>query len=109
MIPVIGFGAGGHATVVIEILRSMREYDIVGLLDARIERGASVLGVEVLGDDSLMAELKQRGIEHAFIGVGTVSDTQPRRELYEKVAGAGFQIVTAIHTAAIVSVTAQLG
>ncbi len=109
MIPVVGFGAGGHAKVVIEILRSMREYEIVGLLDTRIERGANVLGVEVLGDDSLMAELKGRGIEHAFIGVGTVGDAQPRRQLYEKVVDFGFQIVPAIHAAAIVSSSAQIG
>jgi sugar O-acyltransferase (sialic acid O-acetyltransferase NeuD family) len=109
MTPVIGFGAGGHAKVVIEILRSMREYELVGLLDMRIERGSNVLGVEVLGDDSMMAELKQRGIEHAFIGVGTVGDAQSRRELYEKVVSFGFQIVTAIHAAAIVSLTAQIG
>lgn len=109
MIPVIGFGAGGHAKVVIEILRSMPDYEIVGLLDTRIERGANVLGVEVLGDDSLMAELKERGIEHAFIGVGSVGDSQPRRQLYEKVVGFGFQIVAAIHAAAVVSITAQIG
>ncbi len=109
MIPVVGFGAGGHAKVVIEILRSMREYEIVGLLDTRIERGANVLGVEVLGDDSFMAELKGRGIEHAFIGVGTVGDAQPRRQLYEKVVDFGFQIVPAIHAAAIVSSSAQIG
>ena len=109
MIPVIGFGAGGHAKVVIEILRSTREYEIVGLLDTRIERGANVLGVEVLGDDSMMAELKARGIEHAFIGVGTVGDAQPRRQLYEKVVDFGFQIVPAIHAAAIVSSSAQIG
>jgi len=109
MIRVLGFGAGGHAKVVIEILRSMREYEIVGLLDTRLERGASVLGVEVLGDDSMMAELKQRGLEHAFIGVGTVGDAQPRRELYEKVVSAEFQIVAAIHAAATVSSSAQIG
>jgi UDP-perosamine 4-acetyltransferase len=109
MIAVVGFGAGGHATVVIEILRSMREYEIVGLLDTRIERAASVLGVEVLGDDSMMAELKQRGIEHAFIGAGTVGDAQPRRELYERVVSFGFQIVPAIHAAAMVSSSAQIG
>ena len=48
MIRVLGCGAGGHAKVVIEILRSMREYEIVGLLDTRLERGASVLGVTAL-------------------------------------------------------------
>ena len=109
MIPVVGFGAGGHATVVIEILRSMREYEIVGLLDTRVERDTSVLGVEVLGDDSMMSELKGRGIEHAFIGVGTVGDAQPRRRLYEKVVSFGFQIVPAIHANAVVSVSAQIG
>jgi sugar O-acyltransferase (sialic acid O-acetyltransferase NeuD family) len=110
MIPVVGFGAGGHAKVVIEILRSMQEYEIVGLLDTQKDLWSTrVLGVEVLGDDSLMAELKQRGISHAFIGIGTVGDTQPRRQLYEKVAGFGFQLVPAIHSVAVVSSSATIG
>lgn len=110
MIRVVGFGAGGHAKVVIEILRSMQEYEIVGLLEPRQESwGTKVLGVEVLGDDSMMGELKARGIDHAFIGVGTVGDAQPRRQLYEKVSGLGFRIVPAIHAAAIVSSSAKIG
>lgn len=110
MIPVVGFGAGGHAKVVIEILRSMQEYEIVGLLEAQQRLwGTKVLGVEVLGDDSMMAELKERGINHAFIGVGTVGDAQPRRQLYEKVSGFGFQIVPAIHAASVVSSSAKIG
>jgi UDP-perosamine 4-acetyltransferase len=95
---------------VIEILRSLQGYHIVGLLDAQPElKGKSVLGVEVLGDDSMMAELKQRGVSHAFIGVGTVGDARARRELYEKVLGAGFEIVAAIHAAAVVTSSAQIG
>jgi sugar O-acyltransferase (sialic acid O-acetyltransferase NeuD family) len=110
MIPVVGFGAGGHAKVVIEILRSLQGYHIVGLLDAQQELwGKSVLGVEVLGDDSKMAELKQRGTSHAFIGVGTVGDARPRRELYEKVSGFGFEMVAAIHAASVVSSSATIG
>lgn len=110
MIPVVGFGAGGHAKVVIEILRSLAEYEIVGLLETRRELlGTKVLGVEVLGDDSLIVELNQRGIDHAFIGVGTVGDAQPRRQLYEKVTGSGFKIVPAIHAAAVVSSSAKIG
>ena len=110
MIPVVGFGAGGHAKVVIEILRSMQGHHIVGLLDSRQELwGKQVLGVEVLGDDSLMTELKERGTNNAFIGVGTVGDAQPRRQLYEKVLGFGFQIVPAIHAVAVVSPSATIG
>lgn len=110
MIPVVGFGAGGHATVVIEIVRSMQECEIVGLLEVRSELwGTRVLGVEVLGDDSLMAELKERGIDRAFIGVGIVGDAKPRQQLYEKVTGAGFKIVPAVHAAAVVSASATIG
>jgi len=110
MTPVVGFGAGGHAKVVIEIIRCLPEYEIVGLLEAR--QGlwkTKVLGVEILGDDSLMAELKDRGIGHAFIGVGTVGDVRARRQLYQKVTGFGFEIVAAIHPAAVVSTSAKIG
>lgn len=110
MTPVVGFGAGGHAKVVIEILRCMGEYEIVGLLETRKELwGKRVLEVEVLGDDSLMRELKNRGIEYAFIGVGTVGDARPRTQLYEKVSGFGFQTVAAIHPAAVISASAKIG
>lgn len=110
MIPVIGFGAGGHAKVVIEILRSMQAYEVVGLLDPQEELWSTrVLGVEVLGDDSLILKLRQRGINHAFIGVGSVGDVKPRRQLYEKVADFGFQIVAAMHATAVVSPSATIG
>ncbi len=110
MIPVVGFGAGGHGKVVIEILRAMREYEVVGLLERKPElRGTRVLGVEVLGDDDLMAQLKQRGVNHAFIGLGTIGDTRLRRQLYEKVSGFGFLIVRAIHPTAVIAESANIG
>ena len=110
MIGVVGFGAGGHAKVVIEILRSMQKYEIVGLLEtqSRLWR-TKVLEVEVLGDDTLMGELKDRGYNHAFIGVGTVGDAQPRQRLYDKVSGFGFEVVSAIHPTAVISSSAQIG
>ncbi len=110
MTPVVGFGAGGHAKVVIEIIRCLPEFEIVGLLASDAElKGTKVLGIEVLGDDSLMAELKGRGVQHAFLGVGSVGDATPRRQLYEKATGFGFELVRAIHPAAVVSASATIG
>ena len=63
----------------------------------------------MLGDDMLMGELKDRGNNHAFIGLGTVGDAHPRRRLYETVSEFGFQIVPAIHTTAVISSSAQIG
>lgn len=110
MTRVVGFGAGGHAKVVIEILRCLQRYEIVGLLDREKDLwGTEVLGVPVLGDDSLMSELMGSGILHAFIGMGTVGDTRARRHLYEKVSSFGFQLVPAIHPTAVVSPSASIG
>src|SRR5215203_4598633 len=110
MTPVVGFGAGGHAKVVIEIIRAVAAFEIIGLLaNEKDSWGTKVLGGEVLGDDSMMGELKDRGIHHAFIGVGSVGDTRARRELYENVSRFGFEIISAIHPAAIVSSSANIG
>lgn len=110
MIPVIGLGAGGHAKVVIEILRSIEAYELVGLLDPKKNLwNTKVLDVPVLGDDDLLPELYEKGIRHVFIGLGSIGDTTPRKKLYEKACDFGFQIVSAIHPKAIISPSARIG
>jgi UDP-perosamine 4-acetyltransferase len=106
----IGVGAGGHAKVVVEILRLTSQAEVIGLLDCdRGLWGTRVLGIPVLGDDSRLAELLGQGVRLAFIGVGSGADTRPRRRLYEKLLAAGFQVLSAIHPAAVVSASAGLG
>ncbi len=107
---VIGLGAGGHAKVVIEALRLCGGHEVVGLLDPKPElRDTKVLGVPVLGGDDLLMELKAQGVELAFIGLGGVQDTGPRRRLYELAVDHGFQVISAIHPQAVLSPSAQLG
>jgi sugar O-acyltransferase (sialic acid O-acetyltransferase NeuD family) len=108
--PTIGFGAGGHAKGVIEVLRLIGGFDIVGVLDPNHKlRGTDLLGVPVLGDDDLAADLAARGIRHAFIGVGGVSSTWPRRRLFDLAGEHGFTLVTAIHPSAVLSASATIG
>jgi UDP-perosamine 4-acetyltransferase len=107
---VIGIGAGGHAKVVLEVLRSCQDVDVVGLLDPRSELwNTTILGVPVLGDDSLLPALHDRGIRGAFIGVGGVRDTGPRRRTYEAALAAGFEVIAAVHPRATVSQSARIG
>ena len=107
---VVGLGAGGHAKVVIEILNLAEGVEVMGLVDPKQDLwNTTILGVPVLGDDGLLCELSRQGVEHAFIGLGSVGDTVPRQRLYEKAVGLGFQIVQAIHPQAVISQFAQLG
>ena len=107
---VIGLGAGGHAKVVIEVLRLNARHKIVGLLDPKKQLwNTEVLGVPVLGDDSLLPDLLRQGVDLAFIGLGGVGDTRPRQRLYEHARLLGFGVIQAIHPQAVVSPSSELG
>lgn len=109
-VKVVGLGAGGHAKVVIEILRCHESYELVGLLDAKRElQGKSVLGVPVLGDDNLLPALKPEGVCHFFVGLGSIGDTRPRQRLFELALQYEMKPVDAIHPQAIISPSAELG
>jgi sugar O-acyltransferase (sialic acid O-acetyltransferase NeuD family) len=106
---IIGLGAGGHAKVVIELLRAIRGFEVVGLLDARVENtGRVLLDVPILGDDSLLPELAASGVGHFFVGVGGVKNTAPRRRAYERALGHGLHAPILIHPASVVSSSATL-
>jgi len=109
-IAVVGLGAGGHAKVVIELLRLNGGYKIVGLLDRKPELvGLTVLDVPILGDDTLLEELVSRQIQHFFVGLGSTGNIAPRRGLYELARSKGMAPVDAIHPSAIISSSAILG
>ncbi len=107
---VIGLGAGGHARVVIEILKLSGEFDIVGLLDPQPElHDTPLLGVKILGGDDLLEDLQAGGVNHAFIGLGTVGDIRPRLRIFERLQNSGFQLASAIHPRATISQSAVFG
>ena len=110
VIRVVGIGAGGHARVVLDILRRSGGYEVIGLLDwNRVLHGTFVDGVKVLGDDSELATLMNDGVRGAFIGVGGVASASSRRRLCELVEGLGLEFVSAIHPAATIAETARIG
>jgi sugar O-acyltransferase (sialic acid O-acetyltransferase NeuD family) len=107
---VIGLGAGGHAKVVLEILAGSGAIEVIGLLDPRHELwGTRVLGVLVLGDDSLLTGHYDAGVTHVFIGLGSAWDMRPRARLFDAARGEGFDVVSAVHPSAMLSPSARVG
>ncbi len=98
-------GAGGHAAVVIEAVRAMGLWDIVGLLDPA-PPAQSVLGVPVLGGDDQMSKMLAAGVANAVIAIGS----NVLRERLGRVAfGLGFALPPVIHPSALVSPSARIG
>jgi UDP-perosamine 4-acetyltransferase len=109
MMRVIGLGAGGHAKVLIDALRLRGDVEIVGLTDKLREGWSShVLGVPILGDDSILGRLRAEGVEGAFIAVGSVGDASVRRKLYEAAVHAGFTMIRIVHPSAVIAASAHI-
>lgn len=107
---VIGLGAGGHAKVIIEILTKSGGFEIIGLLDNKKELWNSrILDLPVLGGDELLLKLYNEGFRYAFIGLGSIGNSNPRRELYENIQHNEFEIVQAIHPSANISSSVEIG
>jgi UDP-perosamine 4-acetyltransferase len=108
-IPIIGYGAGGHATSLLEALRAGGKFDVVALLDDDPQRaGTSMLGVPIVAPDAL-ATFRDQGVEHAFVGVGGVANREGRRLAFARLLTAGFSLPQVVHATAAVSPWAELG
>jgi sugar O-acyltransferase (sialic acid O-acetyltransferase NeuD family) len=106
---IILLGCGGHSYVVIDSIRSMSEYDIIGILDMPENIDKSVLGVKVIGTDDLLAKLFSSGVNKAFVCVGSIGNYTVRRRLYEKLMNIGFELPNIIDATAHVSDTVEFG
>lgn len=100
-------GGGGHCKVIIDIINSCKQYEIVGVTDNN-KIGEKLLDVPIIGDDSILAGMYQEGITHAFVCVGGLNNMELRDKIYLKLKEIGFKIPTLIHKEAIVSSYAKI-
>lgn len=103
-------GAGGHARVLLDVLRVARSARPVAVLDAAAPgRGGDVLGVPILGGDALLPYMRRLGVRHFVLGLGSTEDNGPRRRLYARAVAAGLLPLSVIHPHALISPFARLG
>lgn|SRR3989344_883459 len=101
--PVVIFGSGGHAKVILDILKESGEY-ILGFLDENKERiNKEILGYQVLGDWSY---IKNKKLINIALGIG---DNKKRYKLFKQVENHGLQVVNAIHPHSYISSFVRLG
>jgi UDP-perosamine 4-acetyltransferase len=102
---VVIIGSGGHAKVVIELIRAEGKYQIEGCTG--LTGGGFVLGdVPTLGTDSILPALLAGGVRKAFVAVG---DNRLRLRLQAHALQIGFQVINAVSPDAVVSPSATLG
>lgn len=99
-------GAGGHALVLADCLRAVRQPIGGVVVPPREHRGGTWNGIRILGGDDVLASLPKRGITH--FAVGLAGDLDLREALFERARESGLQPLTVIHPTAIVSRLARI-
>jgi acetyltransferase EpsM len=107
-IPLVIWGASGHARVVADIVRLSGYFHIVGFLDSIDpgRKGTEFSGATILGGQEQLELLRRADIRHVVLGIG---DCRARISLAGIVRQAGFELATAIHPNATIAEDVQLG
>ncbi|MCP8347226.1 acetyltransferase [Pseudomonas sp. FBF18] len=107
--PVLLLGAGGHAKVLLSLLRAVG-VDVLGVCDPALAAAsiASWRGVNVLGGDEVLEQfdVEQVGLVN---GIGQVLGSSLRRDIFFKLTARGFHFPSLVHPSAWVDPSVKLG
>ncbi len=105
---IIVYGGGGHGKAVIDLLRRLGIYHIVGIIDDGLAVNTQVMGVQVLGGSELLPQLASQGVRLAANAVGGIGSVAVRVKIFHKLGEAGFSCPALVHPSAVIEPSAQL-
>ena len=101
------YGAGGHGKVVADILISRKEKQFIGFVDDQDQlTGTEVIGYPILGNGNWLHEQTTKHPVAIVLGIG---NSFSRRRVVERCVAWDVPILRAIHCAAVVASSAELG
>lgn len=105
---VVLLGAGGHARVIIDILKRQQDIEVIGTTDKTITADKSL--IPIIGTDDVLEEIFREGkANYAIIAVGSTGDNTLRQKLYEKIKDIGYKALNAIHFKSIIAESVTMG
>jgi sugar O-acyltransferase (sialic acid O-acetyltransferase NeuD family) len=103
---IIVFGAGGHAKVVIDAIQREGRYEIAAVAEADSRRHGTIFcGYEVKSE----AELLVADGSPLFGAIIAIGSNSVRRNLAETILSKGWVLVSIVHPAAVVAMSASIG
>jgi sugar O-acyltransferase (sialic acid O-acetyltransferase NeuD family) len=105
---IVVYGGGGHGKTLVDLLRRLNTYRIVGIVDDGIPAGTVIMGLPVLGGAEALPELYQQGVRLAVNAVGGIGNLASRVRVFQRLAEAGFVCPALAHPSAVVEASAVL-
>ena len=101
-------GGGGHAKVLISVVKKLKTFDLVGYTD--LKDNGPILGAAFLGTDDILKDLnKAHGSLSGVIGLGSVRVSDKRRQLWDMLNREGYELPFIVSPDAVVNESVSIG
>lgn len=105
---IILIGAGGHCRSCIDVLELEQKFKILGLIDKSHNKSFLSQGYDVLGDDSLLHEIR-KSCDNALICIGQIKNPLPRSKMYKTLKKLDFKLPVICSPLSYVSSNSNIG
>jgi UDP-perosamine 4-acetyltransferase len=104
---IIVIGGGGHAKVIISIMKKLKTYEIIGFTE--LEKKSDILGQVYLGTDDILSELYDKGISKLVLGIGQIKSSAIRKKIVDNTKVIGFEFPSIISPNAVINEQVEIG
>ncbi len=102
------YGGGGHGKSLLELVRAVGIYRVVGFVDDGVLAGETIMGVPVLGGSDVLPDLYAQGVRLAVNAVGGIGVVSVRVKVFRRIAEAGIACPAVVHPTAFMEASAIL-
>ena len=105
---IVIYGGGGHGKSVLDLLRLLGTYRVVGFLDDGLSAGEEIMHLPIMGGGEMLDELYQQGVRLAVNAVGGIGNVKIRIKVFQRLLEASFVLPPIVHPTAFVEPSAAL-
>jgi acetyltransferase EpsM len=105
---ILVYGGGGHGKALIDLIRTLGTFSILGIIDDGLLVGTSLMGVAILGGSNNLAGLHEHGLQFAANAVGGIGNISSRVAVFERLQQVGFTCPALVHPTAYIEPSAVL-
>ena len=102
------YGGGGHGKALIDLIRSLGTFSVLGVVDDSLPVGSEIMGVQVLGGSGSLVKLHELGLQFAANAVGGIGNISSRISVFERLQHNGITCPALIHPTAFIEPSAIL-
>lgn len=110
MAKIVVIGGGGHAKIIMSIIKKINNFKIVGYTDH--ENRGNILGINYLGNDEVLRQVKRNyPSSSVVIGIGMLNNpnAQKRKKLFNFVTSLGFKLLPILSPDAVINENVKIG